>query len=246
VAALTVGALLWRPSGSASTFAPREPILATPLRVAFETGLDSLIVALDSLQATTAGNDRSRSLAAFRSTRTDYKRVEGLVEYFAPGVAGFLNCPLPDDDGDAPPRPLGAPAAFQRVEVALAGDVPMAGGSTPRGPLKVDVVAMRRVVVTLRAEMQFISVGELEMLDAARLEIARVTTLGLAGVDAVRRTTRFQNPPRRSRGCVRSFGPRQRLRPTMRRGRGGRLSIRPSAMLPRSCGKSIASTISTA
>lgn len=184
VAALTVGALLWRPSGSASTFAPREPILATPLRVAFETGLDSLIVALDSLQATTAGNDRSRSLAAFRSTRTDYKRVEGLVEYFAPGVAGFLNGPLPDDDGDAPPRPLGAPAAFQRVEVALAGDVPMAGGSTPRGPLKVDVVAMRRVVVTLRAEMQFISVGELEMLDAARLEIARVTTLGLAGVDA--------------------------------------------------------------
>jgi cytochrome c peroxidase len=167
----------------AAAYTPRKAVPATPLRVAFEEGLDSLAVALDSLGAVSGSGDHARLASSFREARGRYKRVEGLLEYFAPSVAGLLNGPLPDGDGDAPPRALGAPAAFQRIASAINGDDALGSASVRSAAIRSDAGSMRQWVATLRGTTQFITVRELDVLDATRLEIARVTTLGLAGVD---------------------------------------------------------------
>ncbi|MEP6619987.1 MAG: cytochrome c peroxidase [bacterium] len=145
--ALLAAAMVWWPHTSLNSVGPRQ---GTALRAAFDAGLDSIIVALDSVP----------SADSMRRVRRKYKRVEALVEHFAPGVARVLNGPLPDDD-DAPPLPLGAPAAFQRGDVAVA----------------------RQALTRLRNTTHLITVSDADALDAMRVEIARITTLGLAGVD---------------------------------------------------------------
>lgn len=159
-------------------YVSRKPLPSSPSRVAFESGLDSLIVAVDSLDHVVASGSRAQISSSFRIARRRYKRVEGVIELLAPGVAGVLNGPLPDDDGDAPPRPLGAPAAFQRTKTAI--DF----GATPDTViLRREIRMMRTALTTLRNETRYVAVGEEQVLDAARLEIARASTLGIAGVD---------------------------------------------------------------
>jgi cytochrome c peroxidase len=177
VVATVIATSLWRRPAVANAYVPRTPVAATVFRVAFETDLDLLSASLDSLQTALHGADASRQLHWYQMARSRYKRVEGLVELLAPGVSGVLNGPLPDDDGDAPPRELGAPAAFQRVEAALVANdlTDQAAG---------DVAMMRKSVSDLRGATQFVALDLGDVLDATRLEIARVTTLGLAGVDA--------------------------------------------------------------
>jgi cytochrome c peroxidase len=163
----------------------RDP---TPARIVFERQLDALAGALDSLAIALGRPSRRSALRSFRASRLAYKRSESLLELYSPTTAHALNGPLESDDGDAPPRPLGSPAGFQRILSSLGhgrGTDASAGDAAPasRAASQALAISMRDEVRHLRGQTRYLDVGELAMLESARTEIARVTTLGLAGLD---------------------------------------------------------------
>src|SRR5262245_11019524 len=147
------------------------------IRGEFERGLDSLVQALDQLDRALARTDSATP--AFRHTRVEYKRIETLLETFGPAVVEALNGPGPEPDDDKPYLPLGAPAGFQVIEGSLFGRTNVGQDS-----LHATVRAMLRATVALRGLTGRVQIKESDLLEALRLEIARVATLGLAGFDA--------------------------------------------------------------
>ncbi len=156
----------------------------TPARIVFELQLDSLGNALDSLALALSGDGGTKreSLRAFRRARLAYMRSESLLELYSPTTAHALNGPLENDDSDAPPRPLGSPAGFQVILSSL-GDAFESGGGSARAAARAVAISMRDQVRHLRTQTRYLDVGELPVLESARTEIARVSTLGLAGFD---------------------------------------------------------------
>jgi cytochrome c peroxidase len=160
--------------------APRSPAI----REAFEQGLDSLGSTLDRLGVVL---DRSRpesTRQAFRDARTAYKRIESLLTSLAPAAVEALNGPAPEADDDKPYLLLGRPAGFQVIEDAAFS---VGGGEGPgRDSLLSTVRATRQAVTSLRAMTSRVTVSDADLLDALRLEIARIATLGIAGFDSPR------------------------------------------------------------
>jgi cytochrome c peroxidase len=149
---------------------------ATPARVVFEAQLDALDGALDTLAASLGHAESPTTHRAFRHARLAYKRAESLLERYSPTIAHALNGPLENDDADAPPRPLGSPAGFQVILSSL-------GDSASRASSRALALSLRDQVRHLRTQTRYLGVAPLPVLESARTELARVTTLGLAGVD---------------------------------------------------------------
>lgn len=139
--------------------------------------LDAALVSLDSALATA---DSVRARRAFRVARSAYKRIEIFADYYAPDVARQLNgVPLPKAEQEDPEHPLPA-MGLQVAEAAL----------FPR--LAPDAVRdVRRQMPYLRAAVRQLERQGLDTMagaefafDAMRHEIARLSTLGIAGFDA--------------------------------------------------------------
>jgi len=184
VVALAVGARQGRWGSDASDAADGHirPRPATAARLVLERQLDSLGLAIDTLASHASAGDPAPARAAFRAARTAFRRVECLLAAYAPTVAAELNGPLPETGEDRPAGPLGAPAGFQIIEAHLFGGEP----STSRDSLRATTRAMTDAVRALRALTTYLDIQPAAVLDALRLEIARVVTLELAGFDTDR------------------------------------------------------------
>src|SRR5882672_10134943 len=68
----------------------------TPVRLAFERGLDSLTETLDSLATALNQPPSDQVRRRFRAARAAYKRIECLIEDLGPPLAAELNGPLPE------------------------------------------------------------------------------------------------------------------------------------------------------
>lgn len=172
---------LSRVAARASAAAPpvsRPRVAASKVRLAFEARLDSLSATISALERTARAGEADAARRAFRDARRLYKRSELLFTYYSPTATAAINGPLEADDPDAPPRPLGEPAAFQAAEDALFGDSVDTRGAAG---------AARRIATSIapfRAATFMLDVSDTAALDAARLELARISTVGIAGVDA--------------------------------------------------------------
>lgn len=153
-------------------------------------GTDSLDAALISLAAASAsgrggaveGDDRELR-RAFHRSRHAYKRIEALSEFYASSLAAALNSRRQEvDDDDAPPPRTLAPAGFPLIEQMLYG----ARNTTDARTIAATVAGMRAVVRRLRSLSGAIVPTAAQTVEAARLEVARVSTLGIAGFDAPR------------------------------------------------------------
>ncbi|HTS86911.1 MAG TPA: cytochrome c peroxidase [Gemmatimonadales bacterium] len=153
---------------------------ATPARRVLEAGLGALQASLDSLDGAIGRGHVPEQRVAFRAARARYKRVESLLAVYGPGVASLLNGPLADETEDRPAGPLGAPAGFQVVEASLFPD----GTRVGRDSLARTVRSMENAVGRFRRLTIHLDIPQAAVLDAARLEVARITSLGLAGFDA--------------------------------------------------------------
>ncbi|HUL48397.1 MAG TPA: cytochrome c peroxidase [Gemmatimonadales bacterium] len=154
---------------------------ATPARVAFEGGIDSLIGTLDSLANAVPQAPRERQRQRFREARRAYKRVETLLALYGPTVAAELNGPLPEESEDGPAGPLGAPAGFAILEDAIFSHT-----SPGRDSLHATLAAMRGAVTQFRGFTPLLAVNDSAVFVALRLELARVVTLGLSGFETER------------------------------------------------------------
>jgi cytochrome c peroxidase len=161
----------------------RDALLAAAIRTHLDSQLERLAGALDSLAIALKSADRRRAERAFHAARTAYKESECLLTAYSPPTVAALNGPVAESDGDAPPPPLGAPADFQQVEAVLFGSDRPVGGDGGMFEAAGVAAAMRRLALDFRAQTQLVTVGQAALLDAVRAEVARVTTLGIAGVD---------------------------------------------------------------
>lgn len=173
--------------GACSRPAPRA-VDGDDVRAIITAGADSLDAALVALGTALseapdgpAGMKRVRS--AFRVARADYKRIEGIVEYYAPALAAALNSRRQEvDDDDAPPPSTISAVGFPALELALWPSGTHTNTDSARRILK----TMRAPVARVRALADGITPTDAQVIEIARLELARISTLGIAGFDAPR------------------------------------------------------------
>ena len=168
---------------SAGPAAP-EPagVHPTPAERAHDTyveGVDSLTAAVAALPSAARG-DAASALAAYRRARRAYKRVEYLVADALPDAELALNGPPLPRPHETTVDATVPPTGLQVIEAAL---VPAVG-------LEADSI-VRRQVALMGPTLAGVRNVRLEpgsadgrFFDAVRQEIARITTLGLAGFDA--------------------------------------------------------------
>jgi len=138
------------------------------------TVLDSAVQSLETPERVVAARD------AFRAARLAFKRVELGIEYYAPTAAREMNGPaLPEvEEGEGPDVVLD-PTGFQVIEETLYGEAP-ATDSTVRQEVRTLHNVVRRAQTMMAAQI----VTDDRVWDAAKLEIARIVTLGLSGFDS--------------------------------------------------------------
>ena len=179
VAALGVGAFAWsgfdRP---AIAPAAEVPAVAEAAKAILIVRVDSLRLALDRLDPLLTPTTADSARAAFRRARSEYKRIESLLTQVDPLVSGWLNGPPAEDEDDFP-RPPGVTGGFQVIEGSLFPGWDPEAADTARAAL----ARMREGLATSRARLPVVPLHDAEVLDAARLEIARVATLGITGFD---------------------------------------------------------------
>ena len=143
-------------------------------------GLDTLSQTLGVLEREIATvQDTARAIRAFRDARRAFKRIESLLTYYIPIQTATINGPrLEGDDDDPAPPVKSAPIGFQVIEGALFD------GSVPMDSARVEIRRMRQTLTVLQGVASTNPILPNAALDAVRLELARVTTVGLAGIDA--------------------------------------------------------------
>lgn len=168
------------PARRARKDAVRAPVPAAPGRARVERWLDASLDSLDQELAGLEHADAPRRRSAFRAARAAYKRLEGAIEYYSPTTAAALNAPAAEETGDEQTSGKTEPRGFQRLEPAVflrADERAWRAG-------RAEIVRMRRAVRGLRGVTGYVAAAPAELKDAARLELGRVSTLGIAGFDA--------------------------------------------------------------
>jgi len=162
------------------------------LVIAQADSLDASLAALRDALSTASGSSNVGGpppgvRLAFRRARAQYKHVEGVVEFYAPALAAAFNSRRQEvDDDDAPPPSLLAPSGFPVLESLLwpsEGSVPTTTFADSGRRL---VDAMRPLVGRVRGLATGIQPTDAQVIELTRLELVRVTTLGIVGFDAPR------------------------------------------------------------
>ena len=163
----------------------RAPVRPQPLRISPELLQVSYLRGLDSLdQALLTLLDLPRhplvAQAAFRRARSAYKRIEYRIDFDDRALGTTFNGPpVPKADEDDPATVL-APTGLQVIEGAL---FPRPAPGFAR-VIEPQVKMMRLALQQVRSQRS----DTLEIMrrpfDMARLEVARIATVGIAGFDA--------------------------------------------------------------
>ena len=125
----------------------------------------------------------------FRRARAQYKHLEGVVEFYAPALAAAFNSRRQEvDDDDAPPPSLLAPSGFPALETLLwrsASSPPLSARALGDSAQRL-VDAMRPLVGRVKGMASGVQPTDAQVVELTRLELVRVSTLGIAGFDAPR------------------------------------------------------------
>lgn len=158
---------------------PAHAVRITRIRRRLGSGLDTLDAALAELDVTAAPSEQVAQ-AAFRRARHQFKALETLLEFYSPTTTAALNRPVADEEGDEQTVGKLQPTGFQRIEPALFPSVDRAQWADVRK----EVAAMRTEVHRFHGYLNLVAPTEPHLFEAARRELASVTTLGIAGFDA--------------------------------------------------------------
>lgn len=189
---------------SAGGLPPARPSPAAAVTATYTVGLDSLGAALAEFSAMVAASsaapprnappavDTATVRRGFRHVRAAYKRVEFLMAYVDSASAAALNGPGreageqgqrdvdADDvtDGEAP-----SGGVLQALEQTVWRS-PFGLDARTRRMLDLEVAGARATVARARAVADHLVLRDGDIFDAARVEMARVLALGLAGDDS--------------------------------------------------------------
>ena len=157
-------------------------VLITSEADSLDASLDALSGAIASAAAATEDSISAQQVrSAFRITRARYKHLEGIVEYYAPALAAALNSRRQEvDDDDAPPPSTISASGFPALETVLWPSLSRAHADSARKLTD----AMHGAVARVRALAAAITPTDAQVIEIARLELARISTLGISGFDA--------------------------------------------------------------
>lgn len=173
-----VGALAVWPA-PARRHEPVPTSAASLVEVAYRAGIDSLGAALGALSALPSGAPDSVRHAAFRRARRSYKHVEYVVAEVLPEAEMALNGPPLPRPHESMADVVLPPSGLQVIEGVLFPSVAPGADSVIAEQVRLTapaVTALRRARLGAAADVRF--------FDAVRQELARVSTLGIAGFDA--------------------------------------------------------------
>jgi cytochrome c peroxidase len=160
---------------------PRAEVALDRLDAVYLSRLDSLDVALASLAALPPQPDSSAATDAFRRARAAYKRVEYLLEFEDHARSLSLNSPAVAVVDEDDRTNVIVPHGLQIIEASVFPRPARTFGEVVPG----EVAAMRRMVKFIRDDSIYRTLRTPQVpFEAARMELARVATLGLAGFDA--------------------------------------------------------------
>ena len=176
--AIPAGGLLVRRPPAAS---PAPPALAqVRLRETYLRDLDSLETGIARLGEAARLRDGESAQRAFRAARAAYKRIEYRVAYEMPEADLAINGPpLPRVNEHAFDGVL-PPTGLQVIEAVLFPKPAAANDSVVAAQIRL----MRPTLVRLRKQRTSGVDADAWLFDALRQELARVSTVGLAGFDA--------------------------------------------------------------
>ncbi|MBY0490754.1 MAG: hypothetical protein K2R93_13005 [Gemmatimonadaceae bacterium] len=118
---------------------------------------------------------------AFRDARLRFKRAEVVLEYYAPTTTRSINGPpVPEVEETEGPEVVLAPSGLQVIGALLFGEHAVADQAT----LASEVATLRAHLARARTMLAAQETTDAHVWDAARLELSRLLTLGLAGFDA--------------------------------------------------------------
>jgi cytochrome c peroxidase len=150
-------------------------------RHALEEGLDSFDADLATLQSShISAGEATVAQRAFRRARQDYKHIEALVEFYAPTLVNLVNGPTTEENDDEPTDNRLFPKGFPLLEPIF---FPVLNREHIRD-IAPAVASMRATIRQFRAATRFVTVTNAQLLELARLEVTRVSVLGVAGFDA--------------------------------------------------------------
>jgi cytochrome c peroxidase len=152
---------------------------AQTVKQAFMHDIDDLDSAVSQLQRDIRLGHSTRVIqTAFRRARLAYKRVEFISAYYSPETTRALNGPnIPDVDDDLR---VNAPEGFQVLEELLFPVV----DSVNHSEAVQQVAVLRSNVNRLRKISESNELTDSHIVDAMRLEVFRIVTLGITGFDS--------------------------------------------------------------
>ena len=165
-----------RPAGSRAESEATVP--ADRVRAGYVAGIDSLAEASGAIRDVHRG-DSASALASFRRARRAYKRVEYLVTDLLPDAEIALNGPPLPRPHETVVDAVIPPTGLQVLEAALLRPSPASDSVITH-----QIRLLAPTLAGLRAVRVDSATADSRFFDASRQEIARITTLGLAGFDA--------------------------------------------------------------
>ncbi|MCE2952680.1 MAG: cytochrome-c peroxidase [Gemmatimonas sp.] len=139
------------------------------------------VAQLDTAATLSTPESVARARAAFVAARRAYKHVEVGLEYYVPSTSRSMNGPaLPEVEESEGPEAVFPPTGFQVIEESLYGDDPLG----EQDAVRQETATLRQLVTRARTMMQAQRATDDRIWDAAKLELARIGTLGLAGFDS--------------------------------------------------------------
>ncbi len=138
----------------------------------FARATDSLVMALRQHRA---ANWR----AAFQKARMAYKKAELLADYYYPSTAKAINGPPVNEVEADDPFKIVEPSGFQVMEERLFPAVDTAA----QADLLVQARMLQSLALRLLNGLQSLELTESHLFDAARLQLLRISAIGITGAD---------------------------------------------------------------
>jgi cytochrome c peroxidase len=116
---------------------------------------------------------------SFEISRIAYKKVEWAIEYFTPDPARFINGPALDEL-EVEENKFLSPSGFQVIEELIYPEY----SSENSTELKREIAVLKGLVAQVKEHLKVITISPDYVLDASKMEIYRILTLGITGFDS--------------------------------------------------------------
>ena len=151
----------------------------------WRAGLDTLAWRVARLDSAARALDTPASITharvMFAESRRAFKQVEIGLEYYAPSTTRAMNGPaLPEVEETEGPEVVLAPTGFQVIEELLYDADPC----SHKESLGQEIAVLQATVTRARTMMSAQQSTDNRIWDAAKLEVARIVSLGITGFDS--------------------------------------------------------------